>query len=111
MVMMELDALATLADIVGRPEGAQLRARSAKLKKLVQHLWDEEYGVFVSRFATGACPENTTLCDNEYGFYRRISPTSVWPMLSGAATQAQAGRMMVEWLQNSSRFAQTRSST
>jgi hypothetical protein len=103
MVIMELDALATLADAVGRPEGPQLRAHSARLKTLVQTLWDDEYSVFVSRFASGKCPENTTLCTNDKGFYRRISPTSVWPMLGGAATEAQASRMMSEWLQNSSR--------
>jgi putative isomerase len=104
MVMMELDALAELADAIERPEAAALRARSAALKKLVQNLWDEEIGIFASRFASGECPSNLTLCANDKGFIRRISPTSVWPMLAGAATASQAEAMMAGWMQNKTRF-------
>lgn len=104
MVMMELQALADLADVIARPEAKELRAAGETLKRQTQQLWDNKYGVFVSRFASGACPANLTLCDNSDGFYRRISPTSVWPMLAGAATDAQASTMMLQWMQNSSRF-------
>ena len=107
MVMVELESLATLADVIGRPEGAELRARASFLKNQTQQLWDDEYGVFASRFASGSCPNNLTLCDNDKGFYRRISPTNVWPMLTGAATAQQAETMMHAWMLNSSRFCIT----
>ena len=55
MVMMELESLASLADAIGRPEGTKLRARASFLKKQTQQLWDNEYGVFASRFASGRC--------------------------------------------------------
>ena len=108
MVMNELESLATLADAISRDEGPALRARASFLRNQTQqHLWDEDIGVFVSRFASGRCPENLTLCENEYGFDRRISPTNIWPMLVGGATEAQAARMMTAWLQNASRFCIT----
>eukprot|EP01047_Picozoa_sp_COSAG01_P060953 COSAG01_NODE_7542_length_3158_cov_2.027460_1_plen_334_part_00 len=108
MVMMELESLATLGDVIGRSdEAVELRARASVLKAKTQRLWDEEYGVFVSRFASGSCPANLTLCDNEHGFYRRISPTSVWPMLAGVATKQQAETMMQAWMLNSTRFCIT----
>ena len=108
MVMMELLALADLADAINRSEAPMLRARAAFLSNQTQeHLWDEGYGVFASRFASGACPSNLTLCDNDQGFYRRISPTSVWPMLAGAATDDQATAMMTGWMQNKTRFCIT----
>ena len=105
MVMMELLSLAELADVIGRPEGAMLRSRAAFLANQTREsLWDAGYETFASRFASGVCPRNLTLCDDATGFLRRISPTSVWPMLSGTATDAQATTMMTAWMQNSSRF-------
>ena len=47
-----------------------------------RHLWDEESGAFVNRFPSG-------------GFNRRVSPTSFYPMLAGAATADQADTMVL----------------
>ena len=108
MVTMELLALADLADAINRSEAPMLRSRAAFLSnQTVQHLWDDDYGIFASRFASGTCPSNLTLCHNDEGFYRRISPTSIWPMLAGTATDEQANTMMTKWMQNSSRFCIT----
>ena len=84
MVAMELEALSDLADLLNKTEDAALmRQRLAALKALVsEHLWDNETGVFVNKFTKNAT------------FYRRISPTSFYPMLAGIATEAQAERMM-----------------
>ena len=82
MFVMEADALAELAAAIDRPEAQMLRQRAASMRTNIgQHLWDEESGAFVNKFS-----ENGT-------FYRRISPTSFYSMLAGAATDAQARTM------------------
>ena len=59
--------------------------------KIGAHLWDDVSGAFVNRFPNGT-------------FNRRVSPTSFYPMLAGAATTEQAAALMGGWLLNSSRF-------
>jgi putative isomerase len=84
MVAMELEALSSLADLLNRSDDAALlRQRLGTVKSLVSdHLWDNTTGLFVNKFVS-----NQT-------FYRRISPTSFYPMQAGIATPEQAERMM-----------------
>ncbi len=106
LVTMELLALAELADAINRPEGASLRQHAAVLQQQTRDtLWDDELGIFISRFASGKCPPNLTLCD--HGFYRRVAPTSFFPMLGGSATDEQVQDMIVSWLFNRTRFCVT----
>ena len=93
MVAMSDDALASLASVLGRERDASLlRRRSRSMRaKIGDHLWDSASGAFVNRFANGT-------------FNRRISPTSFYPMLAGAATAERATALMTGWLMNASRF-------
>ncbi len=64
----------------------------AELKKLINNkLWDSERGVYVNRLWSG-----------EFG--KVVTPTSFYPMLAGIPDQAQAGRMINEWLLNPEHF-------
>jgi hypothetical protein len=92
MFVMEAEALAELADYIGRPEAEMLRTRGDKMRqKLVEELWDEASGIFVNKFRYD-------------GFYRRITPTSFYPLLTGGPSKEQADEMMTKWLMNPARF-------
>jgi putative isomerase len=95
MFTMESAALAELADAIGRSEAAMLRQRAASMQaRISAHLWDEQGQIFTNMFV------------NE-SFYRRISPTSFYPLLANASTDAQATLMIERWLMNRSRFCIT----
>ena len=96
MVAMSDEALADLADVLGRSDDATaLRARaSVSRQKIADHLWEDRLGVFSNRFANGT-------------FYPRISPTSFYPMLAGAASPERATILIQRWLLNASRFCLT----
>lgn len=92
MFVQEASALATLADVIGRPEGDMLRMRAKRMRELIRaHLWDQQQGIYANRFPNGT-------------FSDRITPTSFYAMLADAASDEQAQRMVREWLLNSSRF-------
>lgn len=94
MFVQEAEALATLAPIAKRPPSvaARLRARAEGQRTLIQqHLWHEGLGTFVNRFWNGT-------------FYPRVSPTSFYALLAGAATDAQAARIVQTWLLSKERF-------
>lgn len=95
MFVMEANALADLADAISRPEGDMLRARGAAMRNLMlDELWDDESGIFVNKRPDGS-------------FYRRISPTSFYPMLTGGPSEEQVESMMSRWMMNSTRFCIT----
>ena len=58
------------------------------------HLWDDGLSVYSNRFANGS-------------FYPRITPTSFYPLLAGAATAERATSIIEHWLFNASRFCVT----
>ena len=90
----DCEALADIAAALGRTaEAAELRARAAAYRQAVaERLWDEETGIFLNRRTdTGA-------------FSPRLAPTSFYPLLAGAATQAQAERMIAEHFRNPAEF-------
>ena len=93
MVAMSDECLAQLADVIGRADdAARLRARAAVARQSIDaHLWYESLGVYSNRRTNGS-------------FYPRISPTSFYPMLAGAAPSARAASMVSGWLLNASRF-------
>lgn len=92
LVAMDAEALADLAAAAGRPEADLLRRRASLLRQgISRHLWDAKLGAFSNRFVNGT-------------FYRRISPTSFYPLLAGAASEAQADALMTGHLLNASRF-------
>jgi hypothetical protein len=95
MFTMEAEALSKLADAISRPEGPMLKQRAASMRALIAaNLWDAEGGIYTNQFPNGS-------------FYRRISPTSFYPMLASAATTDQAKTMMTRWMMNASHFCIT----
>jgi putative isomerase len=93
MFVSEADSLTALATAIGRTDTATaLKARADSQRMLINdHLWDEKGGIY------------TNLFWNE-SFYRRISPTSFYAMMAGAATDEQATSMMNNWLHSPDHF-------
>ena len=93
MFVSEAEALATLAGVVGKADDvAKFKARAASQRALISaFMWDKEGGIYTNLRWNGS-------------FYRRISPTSFYSMMSGAPTDAQAAAMVTNWLQNPDHF-------
>lgn len=93
MFVQEAESLATLAMIAGKAhEAPRLRQRAAEQRKLIQtHLWDDKQGIFVNKFWNGT-------------FYPRITPTSFYALMAGAASDAQAEAMVHDWLLSPTHF-------
>jgi putative isomerase len=94
MFVAEAEALATLArDVLHREEEATMLSQRAEAqRKLIsEHLWDKAGGIYTNKFWNGS-------------FYPRISPTSFYSMLAGAASDEQAETMMKEWLTSPEHF-------
>lgn len=93
LFVQEAYSLARLATVIGRHDHAkQLQERGDAMKQKIQScLWDETQQVFANRYPNGT-------------FSDRISPTSFYPLLVGAASDDQAESMAVHWLLNASRF-------
>ena len=92
MVVMDTDALAALAAVIGRPEQAMLQARADEMRALIEaNLWDEDGGIYTNLLANGS-------------FYRRISPTSFYPMIGKGPSHEHVDSMAQHWLMNSTRF-------
>lgn len=90
----EAEHLITLAKIIGRPASltADLAARASAMRTLIsEELWDEEGEIFTNKYPNGS-------------FYRRISPTSFYPLMANASTDVQAETMVSKWLMNRTRF-------
>ena len=93
MFVQECDALVALAPIAGRASTVPtLKARADTQRRLIHdHLWDSASGIFVNKFWNGS-------------FYRRITPTSFYALMAGAATDAQAESVVREWLLSPDHF-------
>lgn len=94
LFVQEAYSLAELADAIGRDTevGKSLRSRGDSMReKIRSELWNPDQQIFANRFPNGT-------------FSNRISPTSFYPLLIGAATEAQAESMVHSWLLNASRF-------
>ena len=93
MYIADCDALATMADVLGRSaEGQELHERSARYRAKLATLWDESSGVFLNKdLHTGQ-------------FSPRLSPTNFYPLFAKAATPAQADIMIKKHLLNPQEF-------
>jgi len=93
MVAGEAYSLSRMLASLGRKADAlRLRQRADALSSRIQnHLWDDVSGAFVNRFFNGT-------------FYRRVSPTSFYPLMANAASDAQIEALVNGWLLNSTRF-------
>jgi putative isomerase len=93
MYIADCDALATMADLLGRSaEAKELHERSTRYRAKLATLWDEGSGIFLnSNLHTGR-------------FSARLSPTNFYPLLARAATPAQADIMIKKHLLNPQEF-------
>ena len=93
LYLMDCRALAAMAEVLGKTaETQELRERIDAFSSKLQTLWDEESGIFLNRrTATGEASH-------------RISPTNFYPLTGGAATPAQAERMIAEHFYNPREF-------
>jgi putative isomerase len=93
MYIMDCNALAEIAGILGEPKDAQeLTARKEFYTSKLQTLWDEKTGIFLNK-----------RIDNGEKNYR-LSPTNFYPLLSKACTPRQAERMINEHYFNKEEF-------
>jgi putative isomerase len=83
LIALDGEMLALIAAELGEAETARrVAARADKLKRQIrEELWDESRQVFASRLWSGA-------------FVRSLAPTSFYPLLAGAASEAQAEAMV-----------------
>lgn len=90
---MDCESLARIAERLGRNREAVAYRREyeAIRRRINERLWDEEHGLYVNRHWDGR-------------FSNRWSPTSFFPMISGAAEPDRAERMVREHLLNESEF-------
>jgi neutral trehalase len=93
MYIADCDALAKVADVLGKAEDArELRGRSTKYAAKLGTLWSAEKGIFLNKdLHTGQ-------------FSMRLSPTNFYPLLAHAATQEQAKEMVEKHLMNRQEF-------
>ncbi len=93
MYIADCDALAKIADILGKESDAvALHARAAKYRSKLQTMWNAKLGIFLNR-------------DLHTGKYNlRLSPTNFYPLLAGVATPSQANRMVKDHLLNPQQF-------
>ncbi|NKK67383.1 MGH1-like glycoside hydrolase domain-containing protein [Rhizobium leguminosarum] len=80
---LDAEMLSKMAAELGRHEDAGEFAALAERHRVLisETLWDDSRGIFANRQRRGA-------------FVRSLSPTSFYPMLCGAATPAQAARLL-----------------
>jgi putative isomerase len=89
---LDAEMLSKLAAVLGKDEDAgEFAALAERSRTLISEtLWDESRGIYANRQRRG-------------GFVRSLSPTSFYPLLCGAATPAQAARLL-EHLSDESTF-------
>lgn len=93
MYIADCDALAEIADALGKPADAkELRDRSARYHAKLATMWDEHAGIFLNKnLHTG---QSST----------RLSPTNFYPLLAHAATAEQAKTMIEKHLLSEKEF-------
>ena len=86
---MDAHYLSLIAQALGDEQAAAQHQRDADEmnKRINEHLWNEELGIYCSRFF-----------DNEDGspgaFLTKLAPLNFYPLISGAASQEQARRAL-----------------
>jgi len=93
MYVMDCDALADIAEEIGRTEdGRELRARAEKYRTNIAGFWDDKTGFYLNRRT------------DTKEFSGRISPTNFYPFLAKAPTPEQAEIMIRNHFYNPAEF-------
>ena len=92
LYIMDCEALAEIADIIGRPESKELRDRAEHSKNGLETLWDEKFGMYLNkRTDTGE-------------FNYRMSPTNFYALFSDKVSAERAERIVKEHFFNEKEF-------
>jgi hypothetical protein len=92
LYILDCENLAELANLIGRPEAAELRERAELSKEGMEELWDEEFGLYLNkRTDTGELS-------------RRISPVNFYALFSDRVSPERIDRMMREHFFNPREF-------
>jgi hypothetical protein len=93
LVIADAEALAEMADLLGRrDEAEELRDRAARLRREMGRLWDETVGLYLNRRTdTGELSG-------------RLSPTLFYPLLAEVPGKSRARRMVTEHLLDPEEF-------
>jgi len=92
LFVMEAYALANLSVAIGRPDGPRLLQRANLMGELLRtKAWDDQGKAFTNILGNGT-------------FYRRIAPTSFYPLITGHPTASQATQMVQTWLLSPEHF-------
>jgi putative isomerase len=93
LISLDAQCLARIAAVLGDdPLAAELRSGSARLNERISMLlWDETRRVFAGRHRSGA-------------FEPSLSVTCFYPLLAGAATEAQARSLIERYLLDPAKF-------
>lgn len=93
LYIMDCEALAELADVLGRTaEAASLRERAKLSKKGLEELWEEEFGMYLNRRTD----------NGEFSY--RISPTNFYALFSDSVSPERVRRMVDEHYFNEDEF-------
>jgi hypothetical protein len=92
MYIMDCETLADLAEIIGRPEAAELRARAALSKNGLEEMWDDDFGMY--------CNKRTDTGE----FSHRLSPTNFYALFSDSVSNEQAQVMLEKHFYNPAEF-------
>jgi hypothetical protein len=90
---MDAEALAHMAEVLGRPrEAAAYRREHAEMgRRINELLWDDEHGIYCNRHWDGRLSP-------------RWSPTSFFPLIAGIAPRDRAEQLVREHLLNEREF-------
>jgi len=93
LYIWDCQALMELATIIGKDsEYAQLENRKEKITEGLDTLWDDDFGLYLNkRIDTGE-------------FSKRISPTNMYPLLTGVISKVRATRIINEHFYNEQEF-------
>jgi hypothetical protein len=92
MYIMDCEALADLANLLGRKEEGELRERAVLSKKGLEEMWDEDFGLYLNkRTDTGEMS-------------KRIGPTNFFALFSDTVSPEHAERMIQEHFFNPDEF-------
>ncbi len=87
-------------------DAAPFEARAAHLREFIQtRLWSERDGYFYDSWVLDRAPDGDRATWHGTATPGRSHPIEgFWPMVVGAATPAQAKRVLAEWIMNPKRF-------
>jgi len=92
LYIMDCEALAELAEVIGRSESVELKERAEHSKNGLETMWDEEFGMYLNkRTDTGE-------------FSKRISPTNFYALFSDKVSKERAERVVKEHFFNEKEF-------